>query len=344
MSLFKDLTRLFFLLFLVLMLPVAAGAEESPAGAPAIAGTQATPPATKSADTQADTSKPVPHQPTAAKPAGAKSAEQKPAPASTNAKAAEQKPDAANKQAAPKQATSKPSDAKSTATKEQAQTKPATATEAKPENAEDETAAKPELAKPAGKQILVNVDKSTQQMTVFVDGIEEHRWPVSTGVYGYTTPSGSYTASSMNDVWYSKQWDNAPMPNAIFFTKKGHAIHGSLEVKKLGRPASHGCVRLSPTNAKTLYQLVKANGLENTQVVIGGETPGGEARIASQPNPQRYGEADGWGGGGYYPPPPRGYYPPPRQQRRGFFGRQWFDPYRGQQGYYRPPRGYYRPY
>jgi hypothetical protein len=146
----------------------------------------------------------------------------------------------------------------------------------------------------------------------------------------------------MNEIWYSKQWDNAPMPNAIFFTKKGHAIHGSLEVKRLGTPASHGCVRLSPKNAKTLYTLVKANGLENTQVVIDGETPGGEAVAAVQP---RYGEQDPWFGQGYYPPPGyyprRGYYPPPR--RRGMFGGWFGGPY-GPRGYYRPPRGYYPPY
>ncbi len=61
----------------------------------------------------------------------------------------------------------------------------------------------------------------------------------------------------MNEIWYSKQWDNAPMPHAIFFIKDGHAIHGTQEVKNLGKPASHGCVRLSPENAATLYALVK---------------------------------------------------------------------------------------
>ena len=72
-------------------------------------------------------------------------------------------------------------------------------------------------------------------MTVFVDGVELYSWPVSTGTRGYSTPSGTYTASSMNKIWYSKQWDNAPMPNAVFFTKEGHAIHGTLEEKN---PAS----------------------------------------------------------------------------------------------------------
>jgi lipoprotein-anchoring transpeptidase ErfK/SrfK len=84
----------------------------------------------------------------------------------------------------------------------------------------------------------------------------------------------------MNEIWYSKQWDNAPMPHAIFFIRDGHAIHGSMDVKNLGRPASHGCVRISPRNAATLYALVKANGLTNTQVTVTGVSPGGEYGVA----------------------------------------------------------------
>ncbi len=139
----------------------------------------------------------------------------------------------------------------------------AAGTEEKP--AEDAAAATEATPEEPASKVLITVDKEAQQMTVWVDGVEQHSWPVSTGMAGYSTPSGDYTASSMNEIWYSKQWDNAPMPNAIFFTKKGHAIHGSLDVKHLGKPASHGCVRISPTNAKTLYALVKEKGLKNTQ-------------------------------------------------------------------------------
>ena len=129
-------------------------------------------------------------------------------------------------------------------------------------------------------------------MTVYVDGVQKYDWPVSTGKRGYSTPSGNFTATSMNEIWYSKQWDNAPMPHAIFFMKDGHAIHGSYEVKHLGKPASHGCVRISPQNATVLYDLVKANGLPNTQVVLSGETPGGEGKVASSARSRaRYGQA-----------------------------------------------------
>ncbi len=200
------------------------------------------------------------------------------------------------------------------------------------------------------KQIVVNIDKSTQEMTVFIDGVETYNWKVSTGKPGYATPSGTYTATSMNKIWYSKEWDNAPMPHAVFFMKDGHAIHGTTEVKNLGKPASHGCVRLAPENAEILYNLVKENGLKNTQVVLNGETPGGDyqggiasARPQYQYPPYPY----GYGG---RPVPPPWFYPnqeaqiqpdqQPRPRRRGLF--RWFQQ---NQGYYvAPPRYYQRGY
>jgi hypothetical protein len=72
------------------------------------------------------------------------------------------------------------------------------------------------------------------------------------------------------------------MPHSIFFKKDGHAIHGSLDVRHLGQPVSHGCVRISPENAATLYALVTKNGLENTHVMVSGVTPGGEYKVAKQ--------------------------------------------------------------
>jgi lipoprotein-anchoring transpeptidase ErfK/SrfK len=130
--------------------------------------------------------------------------------------------------------------------------------------------------------VLINIDKTTQTLRVIWDGVQRYEWPISTGLRGYSTPSGTYTASSMHEIWYSKEWDDAPMPHAIFFTRKGHAIHGTNETKKLGRPASHGCVRLAPANARTLFALVKENGLANTQIDLSGETPGGESKVASK--------------------------------------------------------------
>jgi len=145
----------------------------------------------------------------------------------------------------------------------------------------------PKAINPTTPTILINIDKSKQRMTVSLDGVQRYDWPVSTGKAGYSTPSGTFAALSMNKVWYSKEWDNAPMPHAIFFMKDGHAIHGSYEVKHLGKAVSHGCVRISPQNATTLYALVEKSGLKNTQVMLAGDTPGGEAKVAKSAGSRR---------------------------------------------------------
>jgi hypothetical protein len=108
-------------------------------------------------------------------------------------------------------------------------------------------------------------------MSVVVDGQERHSWPVSTGLTRYDTPTGSYTPFRLEKDHFSKEWDDAPMPHSIFFTSRGHAIHGSDATQRLGSPASHGCIRLSRENAAILFDLVTEQGLEKTKVVVTGE-------------------------------------------------------------------------
>ena len=126
-------------------------------------------------------------------------------------------------------------------------------------------------AAPASAAIVITIDKSTQRMSVVVDGVKKYYWPVSTGARSYVTPSGSYTAFRMEKEHFSEEWDDAPMPNSIFFTQKGHAIHGSNS--RLGVALSHGCVRLSPQNAATLYTLVERKGLYTTRVIVTDRAP-----------------------------------------------------------------------
>ncbi len=104
----------------------------------------------------------------------------------------------------------------------------------------------------AQAKIAITVDKNAQMMTVAVDGVERYQWPVSTGIPSYETPNGSFRTFRMEQDHFSKEFDDAPMPNSIFFTKIGHAIHGTDFEGRLGTPASHGCVRLSKANAATL--------------------------------------------------------------------------------------------
>jgi hypothetical protein len=129
----------------------------------------------------------------------------------------------------------------------------------------------------AEAEVQITVDKGTQRMSVSVNGTHRYSWAVSTGMAGYATPTGAFTASRLAKEHYSKEWDDAPMPHSIFFTDSGHAIHGSHAVSRLGTPASHGCIRLAPANARTLFDLVKAEGLANTRIEVTGVDPTGGA-------------------------------------------------------------------
>src|SRR6516162_7709096 len=204
------------------------------------------------------------------------------------------------------------------------------------------------FAASAQAAILVNIDKSSQRMTVSVDGATRYSWPVSTGRPGYDTPNGTFKANRMDADHLSQEWDNAPMPHTIFFDMRGHAIHGFSDVKHLGMPVSHGCVRLAPANAATLFALVQAQGMSQTTVVVSGQTParGGEEIARRRPpvepaaarptqaappgyeyQGQSYDAQQAYGQQQYYrqaqqpayAPPPQGYY---RQAPQPYYGQQ----------------------
>jgi hypothetical protein len=198
-------------------------------------------------------------------------------------------------------------------------------------------------ASAARAAIVIAIDKTSQQMSVAVDGAQRYSWPVSTGRPGYDTPNGSFKVNRMDADHFSQEWDNAPMPHTMFFDMRGHAIHGFFDVKHLGLAVSHGCVRLAPANATVLFDLVKAEGMANTAVVVSGETPGGRGpamvrqappqTVASDPTPitPDYGRQPA----PYYGRPAygQGYYAQPQP----YYGQP--QPYYGQQYYGQPYYG-----
>jgi len=119
------------------------------------------------------------------------------------------------------------------------------------------------VAAPARADVMVHIDKSSQHMSVSVDGAPRYSWPISTGRSGYGTPSGVFHPQMMARRWFSKRYYNSPMPHSIFFYY-GFAIHGTNDLRRLGGPASHGCVRLHPSHAAMLHALVERNGCGNT--------------------------------------------------------------------------------
>jgi lipoprotein-anchoring transpeptidase ErfK/SrfK len=115
--------------------------------------------------------------------------------------------------------------------------------------------------------VEARIDLSEQRMQVFENGFLRYTWPVSTARRGYVTPTGNYRPTRMHKMWYSRKYDNSPMPHSIFF-RGGYAIHGTGEVKRLGTPASHGGIRLHPENARELYNMVSSVGAKNVRISI----------------------------------------------------------------------------
>jgi lipoprotein-anchoring transpeptidase ErfK/SrfK len=119
----------------------------------------------------------------------------------------------------------------------------------------------------AEASVLVRVNRGSQTMEVSADGAYLYTWRVSTGKRGYGTPAGTFHPQRMAARWFSTVYYNAPMPHAIFF-RGGFAIHGSYDIARLGGPASHGCIRLHPSDAATLFGLVQREGMHNTTIVV----------------------------------------------------------------------------
>lgn len=153
---------------------------------------------------------------------------------------------------------------------------PATPPEAAPapgaESAEPAQAAAADPPRPLPPSLIARVNLTTQQMTVHANGKLIHAWKISSGRDGYDTPVGTFKPDWMAKLWLSRQYDDAPMPHAVFF-KDGAAIHATTAVGALGSPASHGCVRLAPANAETFYKLVARHGLAMTRIAVSGKAP-----------------------------------------------------------------------
>ncbi len=130
-----------------------------------------------------------------------------------------------------------------------------------------------------GNTLKLDVDLTTQRLTVTERGEVKFVWAISSGRAPYATKTGTFRPQWASRMWYSRQYDMAPMPHAVFFNG-GIAFHATNATHLLGRPASHGCVRLSPQNARALYTLIHAHGYAHTEITVAGRP-----QVAA--NPQR---------------------------------------------------------
>ncbi|MFT3730308.1 MAG: L,D-transpeptidase [Hyphomicrobium sp.] len=173
-----------------------------------------------------------------------------------------------------------------------------------PESKEPATAAAAEgkpvvKPRPLPPTLTASIDLSRQTMTVSVNGEPRYRWAISSGTQQYATPTGNFRPQWTSAMWYSKKYDNAPMPNAVFING-GVAVHGTYHQKSLGMPASHGCIRLSLANAKTFYNLVQRHGMDRTRVSVHGRPNWRDTQMARRDsNRDEYASGGGgwfWGG------------------------------------------------
>jgi lipoprotein-anchoring transpeptidase ErfK/SrfK len=225
-------------------------------------------------------------------------------PPAASAEAPASTPSTPEHSAAPPAADSSPANAPPSATEPAGTVAPDTPANAEPPKVEAAAPPPP----PPEPTLFVNIDLSSQRMTVKQAGGESYSWPISSAAYGYKTPTGTFRPTWLSKLHYSRQYDLAPMPNAIFFSR-GAAIHGTQAVRQLGRPASHGCVRLAPGNAARLFKLVNAHGKAQTKIVVHGKPRYGDREIAEgqrlryAEQRRRYAYDDYYGYGA-----PRGYY------------------------------------
>ena len=130
----------------------------------------------------------------------------------------------------------------------------------------------------ASARVAIKVDLASQRMQVETPDGESYNWAISSGREGYRTIRGNFQPYRLEKKWHSRKY-GGNMPNAIFF-RGGFAIHGTGAVGMLGRPASHGCVRLHPANAAKLFALVQKHGKGATKIAINGIAPDQNSRFA----------------------------------------------------------------
>lgn len=146
--------------------------------------------------------------------------------------------------------------------------------------------AKPAAPKVPAITLNADINLTTQQLTVTSGGKVLHVWSISSGRAGYDTPRGTFKPQWAARMHYSKKYDDAPMPHSVFFNG-GVATHATYATGLLGRPASHGCVRLAPANAATFFNLVHKHGFASTRIVVHGSPRGRGDLVASRPSRER---------------------------------------------------------
>ena len=154
---------------------------------------------------------------------------------------------------------------------------------------------------PVGPSLIAKINLTSQRLEVIEGGATRHSWAISSGREEFPSPRGTYRVQWTAKMWHSRKYDMAPMPHAVFFTG-GVAVHATSAVGQLGRPASHGCIRLAPGHAALFYSLVQKHGNARTQIQVFGSPPSSAIASRRERTPvDRIARADFIGGQGLGP-------------------------------------------
>lgn len=135
----------------------------------------------------------------------------------------------------------------------------------------------PATTAPTDNDYSIVVDLSDRQLYVLNQGTVVHTYPVAVGMKSHPTPRGRFAIEHVvwNPYWHPPDaaWadgksvqepgpDNPMGRVKMFFQEPDYFIHGTPEEDSVGRPDSHGCVRMYQDDAISLARQVMAHGGE----------------------------------------------------------------------------------
>lgn len=108
---------------------------------------------------------------------------------------------------------------------------------------------------PGGGARWIDIDLSAQTLTAFEGSQPIWSTLVSTGLRNTPTPVGTFAIQwkLRSQRMTGPGYDLPNVPWVMYFTGRGHAIHGAYWHNNFGSPMSHGCVNLPIANAQWLY-------------------------------------------------------------------------------------------
>ncbi|MGD9811156.1 MAG: L,D-transpeptidase family protein [Sphingobium sp.] len=102
--------------------------------------------------------------------------------------------------------------------------------------------------------VVITVDLKAQTLSVFRDGYEIGAAVILYGATDKPSPLGTFPIRQKIADYYSRTYDNAPMPYALRLTQDGVFIHGSDVEWGYG---THGCIGVPTPFAKKLFSVAK---------------------------------------------------------------------------------------